>query len=58
MEDPANTAPKFRDDQDANTPGDQPDAERSVPENVKGMNVGDPVTASDVDLLIYSLSGA
>ena len=58
VEDPANTAPKFRDDQDANTPGDQADAERSVPENVKGASVGDPVTASDADLLIYSLSGA
>ena len=60
VEDPANTAPKFRDDQDANTPGDQADAERSVPENKKGANVGDPVTASDAnkDLLIYSLSGA
>ena len=59
-EDPANTAPKFRDDQDANTPGDQADAERSVPENANNTNVGDPVTASDSngDLLIYSLSGA
>ena len=53
-----NTAPKFRDDQDANTPGDQADADRSVPENVKGANVGDPVTANDGDKLIYSLSGA
>ena len=57
LENPANTAPKFRDDQDANTPGDQPDAERSVPENANNTNVGDPVTASDADLLIYSLSG-
>ena len=60
-----NTAPKFSDDQDPNTPGKQADAERSVPENVKGANVGDAVTASDKDssetnmeLLIYSLSGA
>ena len=58
-EDPANTAPKFRDDQDPNTPGDQPDAERSVPENANNANVGNPVTASDPgDMLIYSLSGA
>ncbi len=57
LENPANTAPKFRDDQDANTPGDQADAERSVPENANNTNVGDPVTASDADLLIYSLSG-
>ena len=59
MENPANAAPKFRDDQDANTPGDQADASRSVSENAKGAAVGDPVTASDAgDLLIYSLSGA
>ena len=59
VENPANSAPKFRDDQDANTPGDQADASRSVSENAKGMAVGDPVTASDPDdLLIYSLSGA
>ena len=47
VEDPANAAPKFRDDQDANTPGDQADASRSVSENAKGEAVGDPVTASD-----------
>ena len=59
VENPANSAPKFRDDQDANTPGDQADASRAVPENAKGAAVGDPVTASDTgDLLIYSLSGA
>ena len=59
MEDAANAAPKFSDDQDPNTPGKQADASRSVPENAKGANVGDPVTATDTgDLLIYSLSGA
>ena len=57
-EDPANTAPKFSDDQDPNTAGKQADAERSVPENAESMNVGDPVTASDSDMLIYSLGGA
>ena len=58
-ENAANTAPKFSDDQDPNTPGDQADAARSVPENEKDANVGEPVTANDPgDLLIYSLSGA
>ena len=57
---PANSAPKFEDDQDVNTPGDQGDAERSVAENADGANVGDPVTAlpMDGDLLMYTLSGA
>ena len=32
-ENPANSAPKFADDQDVNTPEDQADAERSVSEN-------------------------
>ena len=55
---PDNTAPKFADDQNPNTPGDQADAVRSVAENLVG-NVGDPVTADpiDGDLLIYTLSG-
>ena len=55
---PDNTAPKFADDQDPNTPGDQADAVRSVAENLVG-NVGSPVTADDADgdLLIYTLSG-
>ena len=58
-ENPANSAPKFEDDQDVNTPGDQADAERSVEENDSGANVGDPVTALPVDgdLLLYTLSG-
>ncbi|MCY4527777.1 MAG: cadherin domain-containing protein, partial [Chloroflexi bacterium] len=57
--DPANTAPKFQDDQDLNTPGEQADASRSVMENEDGAPVGDPVTAADGDddLLMYSLSG-
>ncbi len=55
---PDNTAPKFADDQNLNTPGDQADAVRSVAENLVG-NVGDPVSAVDADgdLLIYTLSG-
>ena len=58
--DSANTAPKFNDDQDPNTPGNQADAMRSVAENAKGATVGDAVTATDADtdLLIYSLSGS
>ena len=56
--DPANTAPKFADDQDLNTPGEQADAERSVVENSKDAGTGNAVTADDTDLLIYTLSGA
>ena len=57
--DPANAAPKFDDDNDPNTPGDQPDVERSVAENDKGATVGDPVVANDsVDLLMYTIGGA
>ena len=55
--DPANTAPKFADDNDPNTPGNQADVERSVAENAKGANVGDAITANDTDLLMYTLSG-
>ena len=55
--DPANTAPKFADDQDHNTPGNQADAEREVVENEKGATVGDAVTASDTDLLMYTIGG-
>ena len=54
QDDPANTAPDFNDDQDPNTPGKQPVAERSVKENAKGEKVGDPVVADDSDLLMYS----
>ncbi len=56
--DPANTAPSFP-DQDLNTAGDQSDtAMRSVAENQKkGTKVGEPITAVDADLLIYTLSG-
>lgn len=56
--DPANTAPKFADDQDPNTAGNQPDAVRSVAENANGANVGRRVLASDADgdPLIYTLS--
>jgi hypothetical protein len=58
--DPANTAPKFP-DQDLNTAGDQSDtAMRSVAENDEGADVGEPVAANDTDdgdLLLYSLNG-
>ena len=37
--------------------GDDESVSRSVAENVKGASVGDPVTATDKDLLIYALSG-
>ena len=53
-DDPANTAPKFNDDQDLNTPGDQAVAERSVAENTEGV-VGEAVVAADDDLLMYSV---
>ena len=55
--DPANTAPKFPDDNDPNTPGNQADVEREVAENAKGAIVGDPITASDDDLLMYTIGG-
>ena len=60
ISDPANSAPKFADDQDPNTSGNQADAVRSVPENEKGASVGDAVTATDADgdLMIYTLDGA
>ena len=56
--DPANTAPKFP-DQDLNTVGDQSEtAMRSVKENQKkGTKVGEPITAEDTDKLFYTLSG-
>ena len=41
----ANTAPKFDNDQDPNTPGKQADAMREVVENEKGAAAGDPVIA-------------
>ena len=55
---PANTAPKFV-DQDLNSPGDQSDrTSRKVAENTEtGQSIGDPVSAFDGDgeLLIYCL---
>ena len=58
---PANTAPKFV-DQDFSTEGDQSDrTSRRVAENTKaGQNIGAPVSANDDDgdLLIYALGGA
>ena len=54
----SNTAPKFADDQDPNTPDDQEEAARSVAENTEaGSTVGDPVTADpkDGDVLTYTL---
>ena len=53
-DDPANAAPKFEDDQDPNTPGDQAVAERSVAENTEDK-VGESVVAADADLLMYSV---
>ena len=56
---PANSAPKFP-DQDLTTVGDQSDsASRSVAENMAKENVGGPISASDgnADALLYSLSG-
>ena len=62
--DPANTAPKFP-DQDPNITGDQSDtAMREVAENTDaGMSIGAPVTAEDKDstdngVLLYTLAGA
>ena len=58
-----NAAPKFADDQDPDTEGDQADAAREVAEGVDaGTNVGNAVTAGDddthhADTLTYSLSG-
>ena len=55
--DPANTAPKFP-DQDLTTEGDQSDeAMRSVVENKADENVGGPIDANDTDALLYTLSG-
>ena len=56
---PANTAPRFP-DQDLNAPGDQSDStSRTVAENTKdGVNIGAPVDATDGDLLLYTLGGA
>ena len=53
--DPANTAPRFP-DQDLNTAGDQSDStSRTVMENTKdGVNIGAPVDATDGDLLLYT----
>ena len=56
IDDPANAAPKFDDDQDPSTPGKQAVAERSVMENAKDAKVGDPVVADDTDLLMYAVS--
>ena len=60
ISDPANTAPKFP-DQDLVTAGDQSDSTmRSVAENDDSATVGGPVTAGDgdTDRLLYSLNGA
>ena len=59
VSDPANTAPKFP-DQDLVTAGDQSDSTmRSVPENDDSATVGEPVNAGDgdTDRLLYALSG-
>ena len=56
-EDPGNTAPEWDPDQDPNTPGNQAEAERSVVENKKNENVGEPVNVEDSDLVMFSLGG-
>ena len=61
MENPANTAPVFLDDQDRNTPGDQDETvTREVAENTDdGENIGDAFVAEDAgDLLTFELGGA
>ena len=59
ISDPANTAPKYP-DQDLTAAGDQSEtATRSVAENADaGTKVGEPVPADDTDALMYALSGA
>ena len=55
-----NNAPKFADDQDPDTTGDQADVAREVAENTAaGSAIGDPVIAEDEDsdVLTYTLSG-
>ena len=55
-----NKPPKFADDQDPDTAGDQAEAAREVPENTPaGMAIGDPVVADPVDgdILTYTLTG-
>ena len=56
--DPANTAPRFP-DQDLDTAGDQSDStSRTVMANTKaGVSIGAPVDATDGDLLLYTLGG-
>ena len=55
-----NAAPKFDDDQDPDTTGDQADAPRSIAENTpKGVDIGSPVEAEDLNpgKLTYTLEG-
>ena len=59
ISDPANTAPKFP-DQDLTAQGDQSDtASRSVVENKAKENVGGPIFAEDgnTDAMLYTVSG-
>ena len=58
ISDPANTAPKFP-DQDLSTAEDESDtATRSVAENAdEGTKVGEPIPAEDTDALLYRISG-
>ena len=55
-----NAAPKFADDQDPDTTGDQADAARTIAENTpKGVDIGSPIEASDLNpgKLTYTLEG-
>ena len=55
-----NAAPKFADDQDPDTAGDQAIAPRSIAENTpKGVDIGSPIVAEDLNpgRLTYTLGG-
>ena len=55
-----NAAPKFADDQDPDTDGDQANAARSIAENtMKGVDIGSPIEAEDLNpgKLTYTLEG-
>ena len=55
-----NAAPKFADDQDPDTDGDQAVAPRSIAENtMKGVDIGSPIEAEDLNpgKLTYTLEG-
>ena len=59
MSDPANSAPKFPDQNPSTVVDESDETVREVAENTKsGVNIGGPVTADDAgELLMYSLGG-